>query len=82
MRSLRDLLVTGYGLDLAGWTLTEARDVSADGTIIVGWGTNPSGDTEGWVAEIEPIPEPFSVATLAMAVCGLKIYYRRKRRTA
>ncbi len=31
---------------------------------------------------VEPIPEPFSVATVAMAVCGLRVYYRRKRRAA
>jgi len=29
------------GLDLTGWTLEESRDVSADGTVIVGIGTNP-----------------------------------------
>ena len=33
MRSLRDLLVTDYGLDLTGWTLGGASDVSSDGTV-------------------------------------------------
>jgi len=40
---------------LSGWTLEPARDVSGDGRTIVGWGRNPSGDLEGWIADI---PEP------------------------
>ena len=27
------------GLDLTGWTLTDVRGISADGTVIVGYGT-------------------------------------------
>jgi hypothetical protein len=43
------------GLDLTGWTLAEATGVSADGTVIVGRGINPSGKTEAWIAIV---PEP------------------------
>lgn len=54
MRKLRDVLHTEYGLALTGWQLHEARgisDVNASGEFwIVGGGTNPSGNPEGWVA--------------------------------
>jgi probable HAF family extracellular repeat protein len=49
--SLKDLL-TSLGLDLTGWTLDVATAISADGRTIVGYGPNPSGDYEGWVAHL------------------------------
>jgi len=52
MRSLRDVLGDQYGLDLTGWTLTSAEDVSDDGRTIVGYGTNPDGFTEAWTATL------------------------------
>jgi hypothetical protein len=33
---------------LNGWALEEATSISADGTVIVGVGTNPSGARQGW----------------------------------
>lgn len=54
MRKLRDVLQSEYGLALDGWQLHEARgisDVNAAGEFwVVGAGTNPSGNPEGWVA--------------------------------
>jgi len=52
MRSLRDMLVNEFGLDLTGWVLSSASDISADGQRIVGSGTNPNGSTEAWLATI------------------------------
>ncbi len=49
IRKLKNVL-TNAGLDLTGWTLTVARAVSNGGATIVGYGTNPDGDHEGWVA--------------------------------
>jgi hypothetical protein len=40
-----------------GWTLAAATGVSADGTVIVGRGINPSGETEAWIAIL---PEPIT----------------------
>jgi hypothetical protein len=69
MQNLKALL-EGYGLDLSGWVLQRAEDVSADGRTIVGWGTNsnpadpnlpPDPHTEAWIAVLPP-----STATL----CG------------
>lgn len=53
MQSIRALLVTA-GVDMTGWQLTEARGVSASGNSIVGNGTNPSSQTEAWIARFGP----------------------------
>jgi len=36
----------------AGWRLTEARDISDDGTIIVGLGINPQKETAAWLIRL------------------------------
>lgn len=71
MRSLHDVLTTDLGLDLTGWTLVQASDVSADGRTIVGYGINPSGDIEAWVAVI---PEPSTVVLAVLAFAILAVY--------
>jgi probable HAF family extracellular repeat protein len=55
MRYLQDVLVDDFGLDLSGWSLWLARDVSDDGQVIVGYGINPSGDGEAWRAVVPRI---------------------------
>jgi probable HAF family extracellular repeat protein len=55
MRSLQDVLVNDYGLDLTGWTLGGATAISADGRTIAGFGTSPSGQFQGWIAVL---PDP------------------------
>ncbi len=52
MRDLKSVLTNDHGLNLSGWTLTEATGITPDGSVIVGYGTNPNGDTEGFVARI------------------------------
>jgi probable HAF family extracellular repeat protein len=74
MRSLPDLLASDLGLNLSGWTLLEASGVSDDGMTIVGIGTNPSGDQEGWIARI---PEPVTLWLLAL---GSATVMNRRRR--
>jgi probable HAF family extracellular repeat protein len=49
---LQTFLADHYGLDLTGWRLTAAKLVSADGSTIVGYGFNPDGEVEAWVAHI------------------------------
>lgn len=51
MLSLQDIL-TSQGADLTGWTLQLATGISGDGTWIVGYGLNPSGDVEAFRARI------------------------------
>lgn len=52
MRLLKEVLAADFGLDLSSWRLSAATDVSPDGTTIVGHGTNPDGNYEGWVASV------------------------------
>jgi probable HAF family extracellular repeat protein len=66
-RSLKALLEQA-GVDLTGWTLIDARDVSADGRSIVGSGRNPQGWSEAWLARL---PEPAGVALDAAALAVL-----------
>ncbi len=72
MRNLKDVLEGDYGLDLIGWTLSSAMGISADGLTIVGYGSNPDGYQEGWIAIV---PEPVTV--LLLGVGGLMLRRRR-----
>jgi uncharacterized membrane protein len=58
MRELSQVLADDYGLDPGDWILGEARgvsDVNAAGEFtVVGAGTNPAGDLEGFVAVLSP----------------------------
>jgi len=57
MQYLATVVTSEYGLDLTGWTLTTATGVSGDGLVIVGWGKNPNGKNEGWIADLRaPVP--------------------------
>jgi probable HAF family extracellular repeat protein len=51
MKSVQALL-TARGVSTTGWTLTSAKGVSADGQVIVGFGTDPNGQEEGWIARL------------------------------
>lgn len=55
MRKLKTVLQADYGLDLTGWTPEMAYAISADGRAIAGWGWNPDGWREAWLAVMPPI---------------------------
>ena len=55
MRSLKDVLTADFGIDLTGWTLNKATAVSANGRGIVGYGYNPAGHTEAFLALLDPL---------------------------
>jgi probable HAF family extracellular repeat protein len=55
MQSLNDYLVAN-GIDMTGWFLSEARGISNYGTVIVGIGSNPDGNIEGWIVQIDSAP--------------------------
>jgi hypothetical protein len=75
MRSVREVL-TDLGIDLSGWILRGATAISADGTTIVGYGTNPFGQQEAWLANISGVPEPTSLQLLSIACYLLLIRSR------
>lgn len=62
------VFLRAMGLDLAGWTLISAQDVSADGRTIVGSGINPTGQIEAWIAVI---PEPGTSLLIAVGLTML-----------
>ncbi|UCD29563.1 MAG: hypothetical protein JSV03_03520, partial [Planctomycetota bacterium] len=53
MRKLHDVLENDYGLDLTGWWLFYATDISDDGLTITGSGRNPYGRIEPWIARLD-----------------------------
>jgi len=55
MRSLSNILTNDFNLDLTGWRLDTATDISDDGLTIVGWGSNPDGAREAWIAQLDCI---------------------------
>ena len=77
MRGIEDLLTDDYGLDLTGWELTSATDISADGRAIIGYG-RLEGVPQGWIAVI---PEPSTLILLLAALSfGAIGWWRRGRR--
>lgn len=72
MRSLQDMLVDDFGVNLEDWMLLSATGISDDGRTFVGYGRNPNGDIEAWVATI---PEP---ATMFLLALGGIVFTRRQ----
>jgi probable HAF family extracellular repeat protein len=60
---LKDWVVAKFGLQLTGWRLRSAVGISADGKVIAGEGTNPSGAEEAWLLRLpsdEACPSDFN----------------------
>jgi uncharacterized membrane protein len=45
--------LAAHGISTAGWTLSVVLSASSNGATSVGYGINPSGQTQAWVAVIE-----------------------------
>jgi len=56
MRSLKQVLINDFGLDMTGWLLERALEratgISSDGLVIVGIGSNPNFNASGWVVKL------------------------------
>jgi probable HAF family extracellular repeat protein len=70
-----DELLAELGLDLTGWLLESATAISSNGHTIAGYGINPDGVREAWVATI---PEPATGLLVALGVTFLAAQRRRK----
>jgi probable HAF family extracellular repeat protein len=58
IRNLQSVLQSEYGLNLTGWNLQVAYGITPDGSVIVGYGTNPSGQTEAFRAVLYTCVSP------------------------
>src|SRR5690606_15651917 len=54
MRDLTALLEEEYGVDMGGWELDRAEDITPDGRFIVGQARSPAGVLEAYRVEIHP----------------------------
>ena len=57
LRDVKDVLKDDYDLtaDVNDWDLKFATGISDDGTVIVGYGSDPNGDTQAWRASIPKV---------------------------
>lgn len=54
MQSIRQILLDQGVTSIADWHLEVATDIADDGRTIVGYGQNPVGRTEAWIAVLPP----------------------------
>ena len=74
MRSVRQVLVSQFGLgaNLRGWKLRAATAVSADGLVVVGYGMNPRGNLEAWLAYLGDEHRPLALMAAKPAIAGTR----------
>ncbi len=58
MQSVKNWLA-GAGVSIGAWRLTEATGVNGNGTVVVGYGTDPSGNDQAWLARVGPAGSGF-----------------------
>lgn len=74
--SLTATLISNGAPQSAGWSLS-AQDISDDGRIVVGGGTNPNGQSEAWIATLPPLgPSSFCTAGTTSNGCSASIASR------
>jgi probable HAF family extracellular repeat protein len=81
LMSVQDLLIVD-GVNLTGWELQATTGVSADGRVLVGFGIDPQGLREAWIAQLPiagGVPEPSTWAMMLIGFAGIGFAaYRRK----
>jgi probable HAF family extracellular repeat protein len=73
-RDLSDYLTRELGIDLGGFKLTRATDISADGNVIVGFGDFHNGERRAFIVTI---PSPGATVVLLAAT-----FFNQRRRRA
>lgn len=78
MQKLLDVLLMQGATGLDGWTLLQASGVSADGRTIAGYGINPTGMYQAYVATVNAVPVPAAVWLFGGALGALGWLKRMK----
>ncbi|MEX2138189.1 MAG: PEP-CTERM sorting domain-containing protein [Pirellulales bacterium] len=66
--------LSGLGLDLTGWRLTEVTAISGDGTTLAGRGTAADASMSGaWIATI-PEPSTWVLGGITLALAAVALY--------
>jgi MYXO-CTERM domain-containing protein len=76
MLNLRDVLAAGGATGFENWTSLYVNGISGDGSTVVGYGRNPNGQDEAFVANIN-VPEP---AAAWIGMFGVGAFAARRRR--
>jgi len=72
---LEDILTEELGLDLGEWRLSEGYGISDDGLTITGYGVNPQGRNEAFIAHVpEPASSLLVLAGLTIACFGRRAF--------
>ncbi|HET6645099.1 MAG TPA: hypothetical protein VFG65_06330 [Fimbriimonadales bacterium] len=66
MRSLSSVLMTQYGFGLNGFFPFDARGISADGTVIAGYGFNAFGEQEAFAARLSQPPNQIGPSSFSV----------------
>lgn len=77
MQLLQTVLMNS-GLDLAGWTLKDASDISPDGRYIVGWGYDPLNQQQAFLVDLTPVPLPAAAWFLGGGLGALGLIRRKQ----
>jgi uncharacterized membrane protein len=82
MRRVQDVL-NAAGADVQGWGLRTVAAITPDGRFIAGWGENPRGIQEAWIADISGlVPEPSEVSMIVSGLPALALLAYAARRPA
>lgn len=68
MRELQPVLTSQFGLNLTAWILQDATAITADGTAIAGFGTNPQGKREAWMVKLTATQPTLSIRRFSTSV--------------
>jgi probable HAF family extracellular repeat protein len=77
MLRLSDVLIANGATGLEGWVLRGAYGISPDGRWITGNGQNPDGQSEAFLADLWPVPEPTAAWLLGSALAAWACVRRR-----